>query len=320
MPAASSEIPSDRPTSSTDFTSTADNSEPTNLMPDQMPTLHPTAETTSMNDMSTFSSITPINTNPMTPSLDEPQYTPQNPTSYPSGNTNTITSTNMFSTNVNTNTIDGNKVPTTMQTDRYPMQPTSGGYGNTQNTDIYTNEVKRPTHPSMYDNQAKPDQNPNYPYPPQYHNKYNYYQEVYPMYSHPMLYDGYPTNTGYYHPTADGYYGSTSTSGGAATPSMSTYGTSTSTMNSNTGTTYMGNGWSNADEIHRHKPHGTYPNRLPTTSSSMPTNTVYGDHSGQYPEGKYNGTRAPPHTVPYIRTYFNPDDYLTNARSEYLTE
>lgn len=354
--AGSSEIPSDRPTSPTEMSG----EQPTNVMSDQTPTIHSTADTTTNDIM--LSSMTPMHTKPMTPVLQsDEQYTPQSPTTFSSGPTNMAPTTNMYLTPTNENS----KPPPTMQTDRYPSSSssggygtstgygnsggygTSGGYGGTQNTDLtYTNEVKHPTHPTMYDSPSKPDSNSNYPYPypPHYPNKYNYYQDIYPMYAHPMLYDtsysmnaynsmpssepGYAQNVPSinYPPTIDYYSGSSSSSssmssgGGTSvmsTPSMTTYTGGMSTMNANAGSTYMGNGWSNADEVNRRKQQ-SYPGRLPTTSSSMPANTVYGENSGPYPEGKYNGTRTVlPATVPYIRTYFNPDDYLTNARSEY---
>lgn len=75
-----------------------------------------------------------------------------------------------------------------------------------------------------------------------------------------------------------------------------------------TGTTpYMGNGWSNADEINRRKPNGD------KTPPSM-----YGGGMGttRYPEGNYDNESQPRSTIPYIRTYFNPDDYIPNAKRE----
>lgn len=221
-----------------------------------------------------------------------------------------------------TTTMD--RFPTTTM-DRFPTTSTTYGGGSSDagsdmptNPDLTTNEVKPPTYPTIYMSSTKPDDF-NYPYPPQYQNKYNYYHEIYPVYStYPMLYDtnympssgssgngggsgggGYAQNipTLSYHPNVE-IYGTTPTM--AAPEHGSTYG---STRIPNTATTYMGNGWSNADEVIRRKQNGAkYPN---------PDR----DNSGYNPEGKYNGTRTPP-TVPYIRTYFNPDDYITNAEAK----
>lgn len=213
--------------------------------------------------------------------------------------------------------------------------PSTSGYGNT-NTDIYTNEV-RPQYPSttftstpMYVGDAKPE----YPYPPQYPGNYNNYQDTYPMYSFPMLYNGdaqYPgmnsfSTNGYAANVPSigipqtNYYGNsmtTTTTTATATamnggrPSLMPHGTDTMTSS----TPYMGNGWSNADEINRRKPYGD------KTTPSMPNSNGYGGGMGttRYPEGNYdnnNNESRPRSTIPYIRTYFNPDDYIANEKRE----
>lgn len=210
----------------------------------------------------------------------------------------------------------------TMHTDRLP--PTSG-YGNT-NPDIYTNEVKPPTMFSstpMYGGDVKPEYN--YPYPPQYHDKYNYYQDIYPIY--PMLYNGDSKYPGMNTFPMNGYAANVPTIG-SPQPSVNYYGntmtTTTTAMNSGRpsvsphgsetvgGTTYMGNGWSNAEELNRHKPNGEKP------TPSMSNANEYGGNTGsgsttKYPEGNYNNNETPSRTtIPYIQTYFNPDDFLYN--------
>lgn len=226
---------------------------------------------------------------------------------------------------VNTSSTDGGYIPT--MTNVPDRTPSTSVYGNT-NTDIYTNEV-RPQHPTtiysstpMYVGDARPGTG--YPYPPQYPgDKYNYYQDIYPIYSFPMLYDGqsqhpgmspFPTN-GYASNVPSigtpqstvNYYGggnpmttTTMTTMNGGRPSMMPHGSDT------TGTTpYMGNGWSNADEINRRKPNGD-------------KTTPYGSGMGttRYPEGNYYNESQPRSTIPYIRTYFNPDDYIPNAKRE----
>lgn len=237
---------------------------------DRTPTAQTTADTTTMTDATL--SMTSVSTNPSLSEKPDAEHTPPIPSTYPS-----VPSTNMYPS-----TIDNTKMPdpptmiTTM--DRFPSTSTYG------NTDLSTNEVKPPTYPTYMGSSAMPGDSPHY------HN--NYYHEIYPVYTYPMVYDTtyssyLPGDAGYApnmptanYPTTD-YF--------ATTPSMSPYG-----GNSHTGPSYMGNGWSNADN--RHKPNiGRYP-----------------DYSGHGPEGKYNGTRAP---IPYIRTYFNPDDYY--AKREY---
>lgn len=333
------EMPSDRPavpvitmgtsaTNANTMTSTANDE----MDGDRMPTVQTTADTSPMTDITSSSSMTPMSTSPMgtNPSLaDKPgttmpghQQTSSNPSTFSSSSAS-VPTTNMYP-----HTVDNTKgpgIPPTMITttmDHFPS--TSTAYGGNTNTDLSTNEVKPQTYPpSVYTmsgggsstsstSSTKPDEF-TYPYPTHYHHKYNFYHGMFPFYTYPAVYDsnypnGFPgmagsggnTDAGYgetlptlsYTPTID-YYGTT--------PSMTTaYGGNNVP---NTVSTYMGNGWSNADEIHRRKNGGRYPDR---------------DNSGSYPEGKYNGTRAPA-AIPYIRTYFNPDDYITNAnaKSEY---
>lgn len=332
------EIPSDRPGMSVNTMTTSTGS--TNTITssandtDRPPTVQTTAaDASSMNDVNSLP-MNSMSTNPTmaerppdTTSPDNQQTSGTSSTTYSNGGSSvggsngggggSGTTTNMYP-----NTVESTKMPgpptmimTTM--DRFPT--TSSTYGNDMptNTDLSTNEVKPPTYPTIYMSSTKPD-DLNYPYPPHYHNKYNYYHEIYPVYTYPMLYD----NNNNYH--GGGY--TPSSGGGYAqniptlsyNPNMEFYGT-TPTMSTspygggdtrvpNTATTYMGNGWSNADEVIRRKQNGAkYPDR---------------DNSGYNPEGKYNGTRTTagtPATVPYIRTYFNPDDYITNAeaKSEY---
>lgn len=139
---------------------------------------------------------------------------------------------------------------------------------------------------------------PDYSYPPRYPNKYNYYQEIYPMVTYPMYGgSGYMPGGGstfsgdsYAQKVPSTYYFGS----GGPTPSMTPDRDRPSTK------PYMGNGWSNADEILRRKQGGYGGN----------------DGVGTYPAGKYNETR-PPTSVPHIRTFFNPDDYLYNTKSEY---
>lgn len=213
--------------------------------------------------------------------------------------------------------------------------PSTSGYGNT-NTDIYTNEV-RPQHPTtiftstpMYFGDAKPDNT--YPYSPQYPDKYHFYQDIYPMYSFPMLYNGDAQHPGMNSFPINGYAANVP-SIGSPQSTVNYYGnpmtTTTSTMGMNGGrpssmphgpdgmgsTPYMGNGWSNADEIHRRKPNGD------RTTPSMSHSNEYGGGGGmgttRYPEGNYNNNDSwPRSTIPYIRTYFNPDDYIPNRKSE----
>lgn len=235
----------------------------------------------------------------------------------------------------NTTLSDGHYTPTMTN---IPDRPSTSGYGN---TDIYTNEV-RPQHPTsiftstpMYFGDTKPEYN--YPYPPQYPDKYNYYQDIYPMYSFPMLYNGdgqhpgmnaFPMNgyaanvpsIGTPQSTVN-YYGNsmpttttTAMNGGRPRPPQIPHGTEPM------GTTpYMGNGWSNADEINRRKPNGD------RTTPSMPQPNEYGGSGGggngigttRYPEGNYNPNDTRPRTtIPYIRTYFNPDDYIASRKRE----
>lgn len=218
-------------------------------------------------------SIKPTGTNPTMPSTDL-----QDPSSNPTYSNGPITTTNM---NMNPSNVDNTKMPTVSTT----MNQFPSTYAN---TDLNTNEIRPPTYPSIYMSSQKPD---HYPYPSQYPNKYDHYPN--PFFSYPMFYEnqysmnsflssnenGYTPNvpTMDYHSTND-FYG--------PTPSVTTYAGP-----------YMGNGWSNAYDMNRRQHTGKYPDR---------------EDSSTYPGGNYNGNRAPV-TVPYIRTYFNPDDYVTNA-------
>lgn len=281
---------------------------------DRSPTAQTTADSSTTNDI-TSSSMNTISTNPtMSEKPDststENQSTQNNPSTFSSGGS--VPTTNLYP-----NTIDSTKMPsppTIMTTmDRFPSTATT--YGST-NTDLSTNEVKPQTYPTIYMTSSKPDDF-NYPYPPHFHNKYNYYHEIYPVYTYPTYYESnYPNGYGPSSSSGGGGGGGSITDGGGyaqsmptlsyqpesdhygTTPSMTTYGGGAP----NTASTYMGNGWSNADDSNHHKQNGErHPDR---------------DNSGSYPEGKYNGTRTPD-TVPYIRTIFNPDFYLMDAKSEY---
>lgn len=311
------DIPSDRPAIPVNTMTTSTGSMNTMNDTDRTPTVQTTAADASTMTDANSAAMHPMSTNPSMP--DKPDTAmPENPQM--SSGSSTFSNGHVPTTNMYPNSIDSTKMPigpSTMITttmDRFPT--TSSTYGNDMptNTDLTTNEVKPPTYPTIYMTSTKPDDF-NYPYPPHYHNKYNYYDEVYPMYTYPMLYDN--NYQGNYVPNSGGSGG---VSGGgyaqnvptlSYNPNVEFYGT-TPTMTTtfsdtripNTATTYMGNGWSNADEVIRRKQNGAkYPDR---------------DNSGYNPEGKYNGTRTPA-TVPFIRTYFNPDDYITNAeaKSEY---
>lgn len=180
----------------------------------------------------------------------------------------------------------------------------------------------------MYVGEVKPDYP--YPYPPQYQDKYNYYQDIYPMYTYPMLYNGDPQHPGMNSFSMNGYaqnvpsigsptttvnhYGNpmtttmTTTAMNGGRPSLMPHGTDA------TGSTpYMGNGYSNADEINRRKP-----NRDKVTPS-IPNGNEYGGSgmgTTRYPEGNYNNESRPRSTIPYIRTFLNPDDYIHNRKRE----
>lgn len=318
-----SDMPSDRPEMTVITTSTT--STHTNTMvsssieTDRSPTVQTTADSSTTNDMTSSSAGNTISTNPTmsekpaaTTSTEHQSTHNTNPSTFSSG---TIPTTNMYP---NTN-IDSTKMPsppTVMTTmERFPSTATTYG---TTNTDLSTNEVKPQTYPPIYMNSNKPDDS-NYPYPPHFPNKYNYYHEIYPMYTYPTYYESNYPGGGYLPAGSSGGGGSSAGGNGYAqniptisyqpeidyygtTPTMTTYGSGAGTI-PNTAATYMGNGWSNIDEMNRRKqPNGAqYPDR---------------EHSGSYPEGKYNGTRTTA-TVPYIRTIFNPDFYLMDAKSEY---
>lgn len=255
---------------------------------------------------------------------------------------NTITTGGTMTTlNEYTNTMDGNRHPTTERlptTDHYPTMEGGGGgsgggttitdytstmhggsgtwtsTGSHGNTDVHTNEITRPTYTPGYDDHR---QTPGYqyPYPPQYDNKYNYYQDIYPTYSYPMLYDHtypMPNAPGYAHNAPSSSYGPPNDYFSSTRPrepspvyGIPTSGTRPGTTGTTDGSTYMGNGYSNADEIKNQ--------RKPT----MPSQDGY--LTSKQPEGKYNTTTSTPSTppvVPYIRTYFNPDDYFPNSKRE----
>lgn len=266
--------------------------------PTQLP-----SDTTAFNDMG--SSMQPVGTNP---SMSD------RPSTFSDGQHDTSVNPTYTNVPISTTTDTGKYTPpTTGITTTSDRFPTTSVYGTT-NTDLYTNEIRPPTYPSPFDSNTKPDLN--YPYPPHYHHKYNYYQDIYPMlYDHSYLMpntpNGYAQNVPAigYQPTVDYYGGTMGGSGGGMTsmnrpnepPPSPTYG-------SNTGnpTTYMGNGWSNADEINnRRKQNGMHSTR--PTMSMQP--------NGYHPEGKYNRTR-PSTAIPHIRTYFNPDDYYPNEKRE----
>lgn len=206
------------------------------------------------------------------------------------------------------------------------------------NTDLYTNEL----HPStMFTStplnygETKPGYNP-YPYPPQYPSKNpNYYQDIYTMYGFPMLYGNaqHPgSNTISYASNVPSigtpestitYYGNPMTTTSSMSTTQMTGGRPHTDMGSggvggggsSSTTPYMGNGWSNADDINRRKPNGE------KTTPSMPHGYGYdgvgnGMGTTRYPEGNLNNESRPRPTIPYIRTYFNPDDYIPNAKRE----
>lgn len=323
------ETPSDYPSMPTTGTTNTNGAiTSSSSYPDRMPTVQTSAaESAATNDM-TMSSMNTMGTNP---SLSErPTDNTQGGPSSTLPNSHTMTTTNIYSSNG----VDSTKMPNppTMMTstttntntntmDRFPSTATT--YGGGSSTDLSTNEVKPPTYPSIYVSDAKPDDF-NYPYPPHFHDKYNYYHEVYPLYTYPSYYDssysggsympsgigngGYAQNSptiGY--PMQIDQYGTTPTMSGydavGSTSSMAGGGGGGGNGGSYNGPSYMGNGWSNADQSDHRKQQGErYPDRDP--------------NSGSYPEGKYNGTRAN-NTVPYIRTYFNPDFYLKDSKSEY---
>lgn len=267
-----SEIPGDRPTSTSMITST-DALQTTNTNAVQS-SASPT-QNQSTNDMMP-PSMKPTSGNPTMPSTDL-QYPSSNPT-YSNG---PITTTNI---NMNPSNVDNTKMPTVSTT----MNQFPSTYGN---NDLNTNEIRPPTHPSsIYMSSHKPDY---YPYSSQYPNKYDHYPDPFFSYQFPISYEnqysmnsflssnenGLTSNmpTMDYHTTNDFY---------ESTPPITTYGGP-----------YMGNGWSNAYDMNRRQHNGKYPDR---------------EGSSTYPGGNYNENRVPA-TVPYIRTYFNPDDYETNA-------
>lgn len=180
-------------------------------------------------------------------------------------------------------------------------------YGGPMNTDPYFNEVKPPSHP--YDGIGKPHDF-SYPYPPHYHDKYHVYQDIYPLYSYQTSNEPPISMSNYLHydnvdkyapaisytPTID-YYGTTMTMNGGANGGGSTLANRPMA----TGATYMGNGWSNMGDTNRQK--------------------VPGSGGNPYGEGNYHGTDwSVTPTVPYIRTYFNPDDNLTKRQCEYFDQ
>lgn len=306
------EMPSDHPSMPTTGTTNTNGAiTSSSSYSDRMPTAQTSADASTTNDM-TMSSMNTMSTNP---SLSEKPGTM--PTDNTQGNpSSTSNSHTMTTTNVYSNTVDITKMPnpptmmsTTNTMDRFPS--TAMTYGGGSSTDLSTNEVKPPTYPStsIYVSDAKPDDF-SYPYPPHFHNKYNYYHEVYPIYTYPSYYEssysdgGYAPNTptvGY--PMQIDQYGTTPTmSGYGAVGSTSSTGGGGSSGSSSNRPAYMGNGWSNVDQSDRRKQGERYPDR--------------DQNSGSYPEGKYNGTRANA-TVPYIRTYFNPDLYLKDGKREY---
>lgn len=343
------EMPSDRPAIPVITMSTSTTN--TNTMTssgngdggDRMPTVQTTADTSTLSDVTSSSSMNPMSTNPMgthptfadKPETTENQQTSSNPSIFSSSSSSSGSGSSIPTTNLYPNTVDSIKgpgIPPTMITttmDRFPS--TSTTYGSNTNTDITTNEVKPQTYPpTIYMSSGsgggssggttKPDDF-GYPYPPSYHHKYNFFHGMYPFYTYPTIYEtnypnSYPASSGN---GGDGYAQTMPTI--SYTPTVDYYGTTPSMTTNydgnnvpNTASTYMGNGWSNADEIHRRKNGGKYPDR---------------DYSGTYPEGKYNetgagkkfnGTTRAPTTVPYIRTYFNPDDYLTNAQANAKSE
>lgn len=297
----------------------------------------PTSQSTATSDMGTSSIMQTGGTRP--PYAERPNTSTMQDRYTPS------TGGTISTTNENTNTADGSRYPTT---ERYPNTGGTGGgsttntdhgstmpYGNTNtqsgtstwnnmntygHTDTSTNEISsRPTYSPNYDNRQTPGYH--YPYPPQYDHKHHYYQDVYPTYPYPMPYEpsygpGYAPNvpSSSYGPPHD-YYSNTQHSGSSGNTSpmdrprepSPAYGVPTSQTRpgpmSSTGSTYMGNGYSNADEIKN--------SRKPTMS---PQN---GYLPSKYPEGKYNtSTASTPSMIPYIRTYFNPDDYFPNSKRE----
>lgn len=313
------EMPSDRPSMPTTGTTNTNGAiTSSSSYSDRMPTIQTSADSSTTNDMAT-SSMNTMSTNPSLsgkPSTMSTDNTQGNPSST-LPNSHTMTTTNMYSSN----SVDSTKMPnpptmmtTTNTMDRFPS--TAMTYGGGSSTDLSTNEIKPPTQypsTSIYVSDAKPDDF-TYPYPPHFHNKPNFYHEVYPIYTYPSYYESSYSDGGHMPSgSGSGYAQNTPTVGYpmqidqyGTTPTMSGYGavgsTSSTGGSSSNRPLYMGNGWSNVDPSDRRKQGERYPDR---------------DHiSGSYPEGKYNGTRANA-TVPYIRTYFNPDFYLKDGKSEY---
>lgn len=267
------------------------------------PSMHTTIDTSSStsSDDTGSSAMTPISTNPSM--QEKPTTILHDETQYPTittGSMPTITNT-MYPNKIDSTKPTTTTTTTTIVKDRYHPS-TSTAYDSHSGTDFYLNDVK----PSIYDGIGKPDDF-NYPYSSHYHHnhhKYHSYQDIYPLYSYSSMFENplplsnYLPNDHYapnipaigYHPSSIDYFGST--------PSLNNYNIG-STIPTGSTTTYMGNGWSNVDEINnRHKQ----------------------QHGQKYPfEGKYNVTdTALKPTVPYIRTYFNPDDYyIFNSKCEY---
>ena len=316
-----SQVPNDRPTSTVLIASTNTNT------PDQ-PSSIPTSEvgTDIMSSVHPSSTYTPER--PSTPVED--RYTPVGPS---------YTGTAPSSSGYPSSTIDTTRYPTvsTITTANRDKYPPVNGYGS---TDPYSSD-QRPTNPT-YGGQSKPDYPQNtLSYPPNNPNKYNYYQDVYPLYAYPMQYESnypmpnngmdarYPVYGQNVQPV-DGSHRPSPLEGNhrpppvdgsqrpPPPPSNGYYGSTTATSSNgpNGASTYMGNGYSNADEVNRYKPNTVTPsdnnynsNKPPTfygtkpnSTSTKPNNSInnYGQTSM---EGKYEVTEAT------IETYFNPDDY-----------
>lgn len=302
--------PNERPTS-TIFTSTNMNTNipempemPTSISIDGDTSLSPHSTNTPQSDRPTNPSDTPV----------PPTYTGTNPT----------TNDNEY-----TNTINGGKYPVT---EKYPVRgehyPNTNGNSYGTHNEMYPTDQNRPMNPTS-------DSGSSYPtdaitYPPHYQNKYNYYQEIYPTYGHPVMYETnypMPNSGGQQNPTyaqnfpsvdngyanerpATTYHGSTQHTTGLDVsrpqqPPTSSYNGVTATGSS----TYMGNGYSNADEINRNRPTSTNGYRGNQSSlAPVPTNPQHG-YGNKQPEGNYVTEKT-------IRTYFNPDEYYPNFKRE----
>lgn len=312
-------MPGERPTVSS-MASSSDTITPNNAVDtSQMPSMYtPTGTGDDSTGSSPAISTSPTeHEKPNTSNTDDAQY----PSTMTDGQTSTTdTQPNesdptkpAMPTMASAGTASSSSSTTTTTSTTIRDRPAMGtNDGLIHHTDPYFNEVKPPVHP--YDGLGKP-QDFSYLYPSLHqHDKYPVYQDIYPIYSYRPSFEPPTSISNYLHydnvdhyapaisyaPTVD-YYGSTmmmtTTAGG--TPPMAAHRPSGSSGSG--GLSYMGNGWSNADDDHRPK--------VPGSNVGSP----YGEGNSNFHSTDVSVTP----TVPYIRTYFNPDDNLMKRKCEY---